>query len=172
MKTAFRALVLSAACAALPAAACAAGVTVENSFARPSLGAARNSAAYMTLKNTSGQPDRLIRAEGDVAAEVSLHTHLMKKMDGRVIMQMRPVKDMPIPAHGATKLQPGGLHIMLIGVKKALKPGDSFPLKLIFAHAAPVTVTVPVKPLSATMGMHKMKMDGKMMMKGKMAPSD
>ena len=168
--THFSKTALLLALAAFSAPAFAAGVTVENPYARPSLGAARNSAAYMTLKNGSDAPDKLIRAEGDVAKEVSLHTHLMKKVDGKVIMQMRPVKDIPIPAHGVTALHPGGLHIMLIGVKKPLKPGDSFTLKLVFAHSGPVTVTVPVKKLSETM-MHmkgmkmpgmKMKMDGKM----------
>ena len=147
--------VTAASAVAFAISAWAGGVTVENPHARPSLGAARNSAAYMTLKNDADAPDRLLRAESDVAAEVSLHTHLMKKVDGKVIMRMRPVRDMPIPAHGETKLHPGGLHIMLIGVKKPLRPGDRFPLKLVFEHAAPVTVTVPVKSLAETMeGMH------------------
>jgi len=165
MLTAVRAVAMAAALAGFSLSAHAAGVSVEGAYARPSLGAARNSAAYMTLKNDADAPDRLIRAESDVAAQVSLHTHLMKKVDGKVIMQMRPVRDMPIPAHGETKLHPGGLHIMLIGVKKPLKPGDSFSLRLIFEHAAPVTVQVPVKSLAETMkDMHsrptmKMKAD-------------
>ncbi len=165
MLTAVRAVAMAAALAGFSLSVHAAGVSVEGAYARPSLGAARNSAAYMTLKNDADAPDRLIRAESDVAAQVSLHTHLMKKVDGKVIMQMRPVRDMPIPAHGETKLHPGGLHIMLIGVKKPLKPGDSFSLRLIFEHAAPVTVQVPVKSLAETMkDMHsrptmKMKAD-------------
>ncbi len=165
MLTAVRAVAMAAALAGFSLSAHAAGVSVEGAHARPSLGAARNSAAYMTLKNDADAPDRLIRAESDVAAQVSLHTHLMKKMDGKVIMQMRPVRDMPIAAHGETKLHPGGLHIMLIGVKKPLKPGDSFSLRLIFEHAAPVTVKAPVKSLAETMkDMHsrptmKMKAD-------------
>ena len=165
MLTAVRAVAMAAALAGFSLSVQAAGVSVEGAYARPSLGAARNSAAYMTLKNDADAPDRLIRAESDVAAQVSLHTHLMKKVDGKVIMQMRPVRDMPIPAHGETKLHPGGLHIMLIGVKKPLKPGDSFSLRLIFEHAAPVTVQVPVKSLAETMkDMHsrptmKMKAD-------------
>lgn len=142
-----------------PLKAAEATVKVEYPFARPSLGAAKNSAAFMTLVNTADKPDALIKAEGDVAERVELHTHLHKTIDGRMVMQMRPVEKMDIPAKGTTQLKPGGLHVMLIGVKRPLKPGDSFTLKLIFQNAAPVTITVPVKKISMSMEkMMKMKM--------------
>ena len=134
-----------------PAIAAEATVQVQGAFARPSLGAAKNSAAFMTLVNTADRPDALIAAESDVATRVGLHTHRRKTIDGQMVMQMRPVAKMDIPANGKTQLKPGGLHIMLFGVKRPLKPGDSFTLKLIFQHAQPVTITVPVTKISTSM---------------------
>jgi len=145
------------ACALLPAAAFAgATITVENPYARPPMGGGKVAAAYMTLKNTGGEADKLIRAEGDVAKKVELHTHIMEKRDGRTIMKMRPVPYMEVPAHGQTVLKPGGLHIMLIGITRDMKPGDAFDLTLVFEKAGKVKVRVPVKKISATM-MHMMK---------------
>jgi len=132
-------------------------VTADDLRARPSLGAARNSIVWMTLRNTSPEPDRLLRAEGDVAERVELHTHVMETNAGRMIMRMRPVPDIAVPANGEVRLEPGGLHVMLMGVKRPLRPGDSFTLRLIFEHAPPLEVTVPVLKLSETMGGHGMK---------------
>ena len=155
----------------LPAAAFAGGaITVENPYARPPMGGGKVAAAYMTLVNAGKEDDRLVRAEGDVAGRIELHTHIMEKApDGGTIMKMRQVPFMQVPAGGRTELKPGGLHIMLIGVTKPIKPGDAFDLTLVFEKAGKVKVTVPVKKLSATM-MHGMKPGMKQMkqMKQKM----
>ena len=131
-----------------------ADMTVTDLRARPSLGAARNSIVWMTIGNASARPDRLLRAEGDVAERVELHTHIMERRDGRVVMRMRPVPGIPVLAQGEARLEPGGLHVMLIGVRRPLRPGDRFALRLIFEHAPPVEVTVPVLKLSETVGRH------------------
>ncbi len=78
----------------------------------------------------------------------------MERRNGRTIMRMRPVPFIAIPANGETRLEPGGLHVMLIGVHRPLHPGDRFPLRLIFEHASPMEVTVPVLKLSETMSKH------------------
>ena len=134
-------------------------ITVENPYARPPMGGGKVAAAYMTLKNSGKEADRLVKAEGDVARRIELHTHIMEKRDGNVVMKMRPVPYMEVPAGGETVLKPGGLHIMLIGVTRDLKPGDSFDLTLVFDKAGKITVRVPVKKISATMR-HMMKMKG------------
>jgi hypothetical protein len=75
---------------------------------------------------------------------------------------MESVADLPIKAHGSAIFGPGGLHVMLTGLKQPLKVGDSFPLKLRFAHVGTITVTVPVqamRPAAKPMGdMSGMKM--------------
>ena len=131
-------------------------ISVENPHARPPMGGGKVAAAYMTLKNVGDEADRLVKAEGDVAKKIELHTHIKEEKDGKVVMKMRPVPFMQVPAHGQTVLKPGGLHIMLIGVTRDIKPGDVFDLTLVFEKAGKVKVHVPVRKISASM-MHMMK---------------
>src|SRR3546814_7663300 len=75
-----------------------------------------------------------------VAEHVEIHEHVM---DGNA-MRMRPVDGVPLPAGGMAELQPGGYHVMLIGLKHPLKQGEHFPLTLTFEKAGTVTIEVPV----------------------------
>ena len=100
-----------------------------------------NGAAYMTLKN-SGTADKLVKAESDVAGTVELHT--VEMVEG--VMKMRPVEGgIDIPANGEQVLKPGGFHIMLIGLKQELKPGEKIALKLQFERAGTVDVQAEVR---------------------------
>jgi len=133
------------------------GYKIENPRARPSLGVAKNTAAFFTIHNNTGKADKLVSAEGTVSRKVELHTHL--KENG--VFKMRQVPHIDIPANGMVELKSGGLHVMVIGVHSPLKVGDKFKLKLNFEHAKPMTITVPVKKMTGHM-MH-MKMDHKKM---------
>jgi hypothetical protein len=139
MLVALALLVLSA-----PASAQSAGdVTVEAPWARASLGMAKAGAAYMTLHNTGTAPDRLLSAETPVAEVAELHTHLMD--DG--VMRMRQVRAVEVAPGSGTVLQPGGLHVMLMGLKAPLKAGETFPLTLTFERGGETTVEVAVRSL-------------------------
>ena len=118
-------------------------IAVEQPFARAT--PAKVGGVFLTLKNGAGTADKLVKAASPVAESVELHTHIK---DGDA-MRMRAVENIPVPAHGQTALEPGGYHIMLIGLKQALKEGASFPLTLTFEKAGSVTVTVPVQKAGA-----------------------
>lgn len=118
-------------------------IAVEQPFARAT--PAKVGGVFLVLKNAGGTADRLVKAASPVAASVELHTHVK---DGDA-MRMRPVENIPVPAKGETALEPGGYHIMMIGLKQPLKEGDSFPLTLTFEKAGSVTVTVPVQKAGA-----------------------
>lgn len=122
-------------------------LSIDHPWARASAGPARNSAAFMTIHNTGGA-DRLIAAAGDVSDRVELHTHMM---EGDV-MKMRQVEAVDVPAEGMAALQPGGFHVMLIGLKNPLKEGDRFPLTLTFEKAGDVTVEVAVEAIGSMGG--------------------
>ena len=130
-------------------------IVVEDVWARASVG--RNGAAFLTVMNKGATDDRLIAAKSDVSPRVELHTHLM---EGNV-MKMRQVKDIPVPAGKSVTLKPGGLHVMIIGLKKKLVEGESFPLTLVFEKAGEITVPVPIKRIGAMNGGHggSMNMD-------------
>ena len=83
----------------------------------------------------------------------SIHNHINDKG----IMKMRAVKQIAIPANGSIKLQHGGFHIMLMGLKKPLREGDKFDLTLIFKKAGTVLCSVLVKKMHAMEHGKKMK---------------
>lgn len=133
---------LALAAALLAPAAGAAELSVTEAWARATTSQARNGGAFLTLTNPGAAPDRLVAAAApEVAERVELHTHLM---EGGVA-RMRPVEGgIEVPAGGSVVLKPGGYHVMLMGLKRPLKPGESFPLALTLDRAGTRTVTVQV----------------------------
>jgi periplasmic copper chaperone A len=77
-----------------------------------------------------------------------LQIHEMKVENG--VMQMREISGgLSIPAGGSVVLKPGSYHVMLIGLKKPLTAGATFPLTLTFEKAGTISVTVPVQAMGA-----------------------
>jgi copper(I)-binding protein len=69
---------------------------------------------------------------------------MVENVDG--VMKMRPVESgIPIPSNNIQPLQPGGYHIMMIGLTRDLRAGDTFDLTLTFAQAGDVTISVLVR---------------------------
>ena len=130
----------------------AASVTVVEPYARAVPTGHPNSAAFMVLKNTSKEDRALVNARSNISKVVELHTH--KKEGG--MMRMRQVKKIDIKAGSETVLKPGGLHVMLIGLKQQLKVGDKVELELEFDNGATIKLTVPVKMVA---GMRKKPMN-------------
>ena len=142
---------------AIPFAAVAdqAGIQVDHVWSRAAL-AGHEGAVYLTITDR-GTPDTLTGAATPVAAEASLH----QSIDDHGVMKMRPVSALPIEPGKPVTLAPGGYHIMLMGLKQALKQGDSFPITLSFAKAGQVTATATVEKAGATMpGMDHGNMSG------------
>jgi copper(I)-binding protein len=116
---------------------------VDNAWAGATPGKAENGAAYVTI--TSPTADRLVSANTPVAKKAELHTMSMQGM----VMKMRPISGVDIPAGQPISLKPGGEHIMLMGLNEPLLEGQSFPLTLDFEKAGPRTVTVTVEKAGA-----------------------
>ena len=118
------------------------GPMIMDAWARPSIGSAGNSAAYMKLMNHGDAADRLIGAKSDVARKTEIHTHIMENN----VAKMRRVEGgVELPAKGNVEFKPGGLHVMLIGLKSKLAEGDAFPLTLVFEKKGEVVVDVEVQ---------------------------
>lgn len=129
-----------------PAEAAAGALRIANGWSRATARAGATGAGFVTIRNTSGQPDRLIGAASPVASTVELHTHL----EENGVMRMRPVEGIEIPPHGTVTLAPGGLHIMLIGTKAPLRQGSAIPVTLRFERAGEVGITLIVRSAGAT----------------------
>lgn len=129
--------------ATAPAMAQTGALEVNHAWARATPGKSDIGAAYLTIRSPTA--DRLVGASTPVAKEAQLHTMTMSGM----VMKMRPLAAVNIPAGQPIALAPGGVHVMLIGLKSPLKPGQSFPLTLTFAKAGKRTVDVAVEPVGA-----------------------
>ena len=107
-------------------------------------GMAGTGAVFMLLANEGDEPDRLVGGQTEVATVVEIHE---TKMEGEIMkMQMLP-EGLEIAAKGEVLLKPGGYHIMLIGLQRDLKPGDTFSLELQFEKSGAITVEPEVREL-------------------------
>jgi copper(I)-binding protein len=109
--------------------------------------AALNLAAYLSLKN-GPRHDTLLSVKSPVAAVAELHE--TRKADG--VTRMRKQANLALAPNAEVQFAPGGRHIMLIGVKQALKPGDKVPLTLTFRRAGRISVQAEVRPLAPDAG--------------------
>jgi copper(I)-binding protein len=112
---------------------------VSNAWARATPGRAENGAAYVTIQSPTA--DRLLSVSSPVAKKAELHTMSMEGM----VMKMRPLAGVDIPAGQPITLKPGGRHVMLLGLDEPLREGQSFPLTLTFEKAGTRTVTVAIE---------------------------
>ncbi len=117
----------------------AGAITIEHPWARPA--ATGNSAAYFVIQN-AGEGDRLLGVASDVAASVEMHS---TTIDAQGVGRMVPVQAVDVPQDAEATFAPGGLHVMLVGLKQPLKEGQEFPLTLTFEKAGAVTVEVEVE---------------------------
>lgn len=118
--------------------------TVDHPWARATAPHAETGAVFATV--TAGTDDRLTGASTPVAEKVEVHVSM--EHDG--VMHMHELTEgLGLPAGKPVTLAPGGLHLMLIGLKRPLQPGDTFPITLTFASEPPLTVTVAVSAAGA-----------------------
>ena len=99
-------------------------VTVSKAWVRGSVAGQNATGAFMEI--TAVADSTLIAASSPLAKSGEIHEMVM---EGNV-MKMRAVGKVELPAGKAVELAPGGYHIMLIGLTKALKKGDSVPIEL------------------------------------------
>jgi copper(I)-binding protein len=119
-------------------------IEIDNAWTRATPPGAKTAAGYLTIRNQSSSPDRLIRAASPLAARVEMHVHLH---DGDV-MRMRQVKGYDIPAQGSLELKPGGAHLMFVDVKRSFKEGEKIPVTLRFERAGEMKVEFRVGRLN------------------------
>lgn len=131
-------LVLPVAAAAQPAT-----IRLDKVWSRAAM-AGHTGVVYLSITAT-GAPDTLTGAASPVAQRVELH----ESFDDHGVMKMRPIASLAVVPGKPVALQPGGYHIMLIGLVHALMEGDEFPITLHFAKAGAVTATVSVQKAGA-----------------------
>ncbi len=135
-------------------------IVVDDAYVRAVPPGQTNSAAFMTLHNHSMSGKRLVAVESSIANTVELHEHTNENG----MMKMRRIKGgIEIEPHATAELKPGGLHVMLIGLKQKLTPGETIHLTLKFDDQSSQDVHAEVRKLTMKMNnASKMKMNHKM----------
>jgi periplasmic copper chaperone A len=115
-------------------------------FARATLPNAPVAGGFLTIVNTGTEDDRLVSATAGIARETQIHE---MAMDGDV-MKMRQLPDgIAIPAGATVTLEPGGYHIMFMGLNGAFIEGETVPVTLTFENAGEVVVDLHVEGAAA-----------------------
>lgn len=117
-------------------------IQISTPWARATPPGATTGAVYLTLEN-SGTADRLLGVSSDAAERTEIHVH----EHSAGMMRMKPVNGVDIGAGEAVAFEPGGRHIMLIGLTRPLMPDATLELILRFASGIEVTVTVPIRDM-------------------------
>ena len=142
-------LALTAAFAALFALPAAAhdytvdGLSVGHPMAFETPKTASNGGGYLTITNSGEDADRLLRIEAEGFDEVSLHE---TSTDDMGVARMRHVEGIDLPAGETVTLEPGGLHVMFMGLGgDPFEEGEKIPATLVFEKAGPLEVTFNVE---------------------------
>jgi copper(I)-binding protein len=115
-------------------------VAVGDAFCRPTPTGRLMTACYVTL--TARADDRLVGVTAAGAGRVELHETRMESG----MMMMRPLENgLPLPQGRLVELEPGGNHLMLMGLSGPLETGDSLELTLDFDKAPDAKVTAWVR---------------------------
>jgi hypothetical protein len=114
-------------------------IVVTNAYVRPPAPPNNSAAAYFTVYNTTGTPDRLVSVTTGAGATSVLHTAGMKPDPNGIV----------VPAHGKLVLSTGDGHVMIEQLFGPLLPGETVNMNLQFENAGVVPVTAKVIALGA-----------------------
>jgi copper(I)-binding protein len=119
------------------------GMEVRDAWARPALQGG-NGAVYFVIRSSIA--DEIVGVTSGVAESVEMHE---SRMTGDV-MEMRQAESVPLGAGDDVTFEPGGFHIMLIGLKQDLKNGDEIAINLQFKNHEDLRVNVDVTDTPAS----------------------
>lgn len=113
---------------------------INNAWIRPAAKDA-NTAMYCEIVNNGDAADTLYSVSSKLARKTEIH-ETFKNGD---MMGMRRVETIVIKPHDKIYLQPGGMHIMLIGMENDLKKGSQGEVSLHFKKAGIIIIKGIVK---------------------------
>lgn len=135
-----------AAALGLASTATLAQVTVSEPWVRGTVESQMATGAFMRL--TAATDARLLGARSPVAGIVEIHEMALENN----VMRMREISRLDLPAGRTVELRPGGYHVMLLDLKRTLKPGEEVPITLEIEQGGKrmsVQVKAIVRPLTS-----------------------
>lgn len=133
---------------AIGAAGCSSAATpppsaliVADAWARPAP-VGGDTAAYLTITNP-GTADVLLSVQCTIAGSTMLHE---TSTDASGMTGMSMLDTLPVPAGATVRLEPGGAHLMIGGLTRALVEGEHLELRLVFEHAGEIVIPATIRP--------------------------
>lgn len=114
-------------------------LSIENPFVFETPKLAKAGGGFMTITNNGEETETLIGVTADFP-KVEIHTTIME--DGRALM--RPAGELSIAPGETLTLEPGGYHVMFMGLSDPFELGETVQATLVFEHAGEVDITFPV----------------------------
>ena len=138
-------------CAAMARDYTLGSLRIGHPYAREMPPSAAVGSAYLTIDNTGATPDRLVAARSDRAVRVEIHT----MMHDGAVMRMRQLEaGIQVPGGTQAVLEPGGNHLMLIGLTRPLAMGERVPMVLTFEKGGEITIELAVQKVGDASGDH------------------
>lgn len=105
-----------------------------------------DTAVFGMVMNATSSDVTVVSAASDAATTVELH-ETTESADGQVVMAEIP-GGLHLPAGEPLMLEPGGDHLMLMGLVKPLQPGDEITVTLTLDDGTELSFVAPVKDFS------------------------
>ncbi|MGH8130839.1 MAG: copper chaperone PCu(A)C [Steroidobacteraceae bacterium] len=116
-------------------------LTVSNAWSRTTPPGVSVGVVYLKIYNDTAKSDRLLKLQASVAS--SAEVHRTEIVEG--VARMREVSVLHVAAGEHVEFAPGGMHVMLMGLKRPLVEGQKFDLELLFEVAGPRKVKVALR---------------------------
>ena len=98
-------------------------------------------AGYLTLTNPTDEARILLRFESPAFGRIELHRTVSE--DG--MMRMEAVDELSIDPGARLRLEPGGLHLMMMQALEPTRPGDRIQVRMHFANGREQSFEMTVK---------------------------
>jgi copper(I)-binding protein len=120
-------------------------VKVTGAWVRGTVPAQKTTGAFVTLQSSADA--KVVSVRSPIAKSAEIHASEMKGG----VMHMHALETLPLPAGKPVALKPGGAHVMLMGLTKPLREGDTVPLSFTLEDGngkrTTLEVQAPVRPL-------------------------
>ncbi len=124
-------------------------IETRKMWARATIGQSLTTAVYGILENQTGQDDALVAVSTPIARMAQIHRTTMNEMG---IMTMDHMEKVVLKDGTFVVMEPGDIHIMLMGLEQKLEAGFEVPLKLEFENSPARQVRVMVYPATTKFG--------------------
>jgi copper(I)-binding protein len=109
-----------------------------------------NTAAYFSIQNRSDTSQILVGASADFATKAEIHNHILVND----MMSMQQQSEVIIQPGESIQFSPGGLHIMLFGLKQPLREGQSVAFSLQTKEGGSISITAKVARPKPSVHLH------------------